>query len=326
MNLASDLRSRLRQDPAVQRRKRTARGAKQARPETVSEKLLDVYENFCYALLGARLDRRRRTRLGDTLKQAGVHLSPGLYLSMAIVSAGFAALLLTPLASIHFALVVGTPLWPLLGPGLGLASAALVGGAFPAVVKTRIAKRRERIEKEIPFSLGELSVLAAIGLSPINMMAKMAERDEDPAMTSEFRKVVFKTRIQGKDLITALAETARESPSKLLRETLWDLGNMIHQGSNLAQYLDARSSEVLEAKRSKQTQFIDTLGTFGDMYVTGVLLSVIFLGMGAFLIDALGTGAGLTGTFLLSALAYFLIPTIVVVVAILLSTAHARVD
>jgi archaellum biogenesis protein FlaJ (TadC family) len=145
--------------------------------------------------------------------------------------------------------------------------------------------------------------------------------------SAEFKKVVYKTDIQGKDLITALAETAKESASTVLRETLWDLANMIHQGGNLDAYLRGKSDDVLKLKRLGQREFIERLSTFLDMYVSLVLIGVLMIAVGAYLVNAFGSTIGpLDANSLLIVLAYGIVPLSVTMTVILISIAYARAD
>ena len=111
----------------------------------------------------------------------------------------------------------------------------MVFSAFRFLIGTRISNRKDELERELPFSLSEMSVMASTGMSPIALVRRrMAKRTHDPSMTGRVQTNRLPDgHIQGKDLITALAETAKESPSNAVRETFWDIANMIHQGGNL---------------------------------------------------------------------------------------------
>lgn len=285
-----------------------------------------VVQDVAYRLFGERLDRRERRALHDRLKQADLHVSAGLYRGLQALAAATAAGVGLPLFSALF-WVLGAAQWSLLGVGVALVFAGMTVVAFPFALSSRIAKRRDMIEKELPFSLSEFSVLASIGLSPIQLVRRMAARDRDPAMTNEFRKIVYKTSMQGQDIVTALAETARESPSALLRNAFWDLGNIIHQGGDIAAYIQGQAEAIMETKRARQKAFIDRLGGYADMYVTVVLLGIIFMGIGAFLMDAFGTTAGGLGAdAVLKVMAYGVMPVVVLVLGLLLHTAYGRTE
>ncbi|MGB0652473.1 MAG: type II secretion system F family protein [Thermoplasmatota archaeon] len=286
---------------------------------------LEPYKAFCYRALGERFDQKENRSLAQKLKQAGFNMTPGLFRSMAFITAGLVFVGVTGLAMLSFGGLIGGALWPAWALGAGVVGGGMTAFMFPSVVGTKISNRKTALEKELPFSLSELAVLASIGLSPIALIRRMAQRSHDPAMTGEFRKVVFATDVQGKDLITALAEVAKESPSPALRETFWDLANMMHQGGDLDAYLRSQSDKVLEFKREGQKQFIGKLGTYADMYVSVVLIGVMFLAVGAFMIDAFGTSAGgLSAEQLLLILTYGIVPLVVMVLGILLSTAYSN--
>ena len=301
----------------------------EAKPKSAEPEFLRSYRTFCYRLLGARYDSETidNELLAERLKQAGVDASPGMHRAVLIVttliafavSLGFSLLLFRGILNVH--------LWYGYVAVLTGITVLTVAGMFRFLVSARITNRRGQLERELPFSLSELSVLASTGMSPIDLVRRMARRDHDPGMTGEFKSVVYKTDIQGKDLITALAETAKESPSNQVRESFWDLANMIHQGGNLDEYLRAKSDDVLKLKRLIQREFIERLSTFLDMYVSLVLIGVLMIAVGAYLINAFGsTAEGLDANQLLELLAYGIVPLSVIMTTLLISIAYARAE
>ncbi|MCI4357648.1 MAG: type II secretion system F family protein [Thermoplasmata archaeon] len=289
---------------------------------------VSAYRSFCYRLLGARLDRGETDDLAaQRLKQAGIGISPGMFASMKYLTALFAAISSFAVGFLLFHVLLRPPMWY---EYVGLVVAVSVGavfGGFGFLISSRVSNRKSELERELPFTLSELSVLASTGMAPIELMHRMARRPHDPAITSEFKKVVYKTDIQGKDLITALAETAKESPSNTLRESFWDLANMIHQGGNLDEYLRNKSDDVLKLKRSAQKEFIEHLITFVDMYVSIVLVGVLLIAVGAFLLNTLGSTAdGLDSNTLLILLTFGLVPLAVIMTTIMISVAYARAE
>ena len=291
-----------------------------------SEQVVSRYRVFCYKVLGERLDQGEPDEiLADRLKQAGINATPGMHKSVQFLTTIFAVAgaLVSGVLLFHF--LIRIPDWyAYLALEVGVTFGAVLLG-FRFLLSTRIANRKDRLDRELPFSLSELSVLASTGTSPIRLMRRMASRDHDPAMTAEFRKIVYKADVQGKDLITALAETAKESPSTSVRESFWDLANMIHQGGNLDEYLRNKSDDVMKLKRLIQKEFIERLSTFLDMYVSLVLVGVLMIAVAAFLINALGsTAAGLDANELLLLLTFGLVPVAVIMTIVLISIAYAK--
>lgn len=251
-------------------------------------------------------------------------LSPAMYrgLQLAAGLGAFAAMSL--LAGAGFAVAMG-----LEGAAYGVIVGAVAGlaswTAFPFVLKSRVQNRSQAIDAELPFALSELSVLAGIGLSPIVLIRRMAGRPHDPATTAEFRRIVAMVDTEGRDLTSAMSEVARSNPSEALRTTLWDMANLMHQGGDLESYLRGQSETVLEEVRASQKGFTDQLGTYSDMYITLVLMGVMFLAVGAFMIDAFQSTAGpLTASGLLQLLTFGFVPLTVLVLGLVLSSAHGR--
>jgi len=308
-----------------------ASGALKERPSTPAvpaRPFLQRYREFCYRSFGERIDRKEEADpLTDRLKQAGVNASAGMFRSVRLVTTLLAFTILFPASFALFYLALSSPLWygyVALVTGVGV---AIVPAAFGYLLDSRISNRKGQLDRELPFTLSELSVLASTGMSPIDLVRHIARRTHDPALTAEFKKIVYKTEIQGKDLITALGETAKESPSEAVRESLWDLSNMIHQGGNLDEYLRTKAEDVLKVKRGAQREFIERLSTFVDMYISLVLISVLLIGVGAFLINAFGsTAGGLDANSLLLLLTYGLVPLAVTVTTIMVGIAHARAE
>jgi flagellar protein FlaJ len=286
------------------------------------------YRTFCYRLFGERFDRGETSEaIVERLQRAGMNITPGMHYSVETVTTILAAVCGAAISFLLFDLAIHSPIWYLYVLAItGIAVGATVGG-FSFLLTSRISNRKEELDRELPFTLSELSVLASTGSSPIRLVRRMAARDHDPAMTGEFKRIVYKTDVQGKDLITALAEAAKESASTSVREAFWDLANMIHQGGNLDEYLRAKSDDVMKLRRAIQKEFIERLTTFLDMYVSLVLVGVLMIAVGAFLINALGsTAAGLNANELLLLLTFGLVPVAVAMTIILISIAYARAE
>jgi len=286
------------------------------------------YRNLCYRVLGSRLERGGGSDvLQERLKRAGMNVPAPVYTAQMAVTALISTAGMAAVGYLLFFEVLREPIWYLYVLGLaGLGGISVVGG-FRFLVDTRITNRKDALERELPFTLSELSVLASTGTSPIRLIRRMAQRDHDPAMTGIFREVVYRTDVQGKDLITALAETAKESPSTPVRDTFWDLANMIHQGGDLDEYLRSKSDDIMQLKRLVQKEFIERLSTFLDMYVSLVLVGVLMIAVGAFLLNALGsTAGGLNANELLLVLTFGLVPMAVFMTVIMVSMAYARAE
>lgn len=289
----------------------------------------DTYNAFCYGILGKRLEpnSEKTAKLTTRLRQADMNLTPGMYLARNYITALIVATVSFIPYFFIFSVIIGSETWFVFTFALTAVSGAGTLMVFPLIVKSRISNKASKIEQELPFTLSELSILASTGLSPVEIVRKIAKREESTEVSGEFKKAVYKIDIEGKDIITALSETARDSPSDVFRETIWDLANMIHQGGDLDGYLRSKADDVMKAKRFSQKAYIEQLATYSEMYVTLVLLGVLLIGVGAFLVDALGINImGLTSDMLLLGLTFGLLPMAIFVIGILVSATYSRTE
>jgi len=286
------------------------------------------YRSLCYRLAGHRFESDAEgSVLQERLKRAGITVPAAVHTALTLITTLIATGAMAAIAFLLFYGVLHTANWYVYVLALAAVGAVSVVAGFRFLIDTKIANRKGELERELPFTLSELSVLASTGTSPIRLVRRMAQRDHDPAMTGMFREIVYRTDVQGKDLITALAETAKGSPSTPVRDTLWDLANMIHQGGNLDEYLRGKSDAIMALKRLVQKEFIERLSTFLDMYVSLVLVGVLMIAVGAFLLNALGsTAAGLNANELLLLLTFGLVPVAVAMTIIMVSMAYARAE
>lgn len=286
----------------------------------------DWYKRFCNNALGTRLTKKRNfNKLSLKLRMANIKESPSIFISIIIIT----TIIVTVLSLIGYTFlfygIIGSSSWYLYVLILTLLTGGISALFYPLIVSSKISTRRRQINHELPFILSELSILASTGITPVKMFRHMARRGKPMAANHDFRKIVYKMDIKGKDIITAISESAKETPSHVFREVLWDLSNMIHQGGDLDVYLRQKADTTMEVKRDMQKEFIEKLGTYSEMYMSLVLTGTLFIAIAAFLIDALQTEiGGLDADTLLLLLSYILIPVIVITVNILISMSYSK--
>lgn len=286
----------------------------------------DIYKNFCYKTIGKRFEKNQKNKtLNEQLRMANMKFTSSTFLSVIVIT-GIITTLLSFLAySILFYIIVKTSSWPFYVIFLTGICSTLSFVFLPLLMKMRISSRKLQIEQELPFTLSELSVLASTGLTPIKIFRHMARRKIGNAMQAEFRKIVHKIDIEGKDIVTAIGETAKETPSDTFRESLWDLSNMIHQGGDLDTYLRQKADNTMQLRRDIQEEFTEKLASYSEMYISLILIGILFIGIAAFLVDALRSTIGpFNADTLLMFLAYGLIPLAVIVIVVIISTAYSR--
>lgn len=285
------------------------------------------YKTFCYKLVGKYFENKSEQydSLREKLIQADMHLTPGVYFSLIIITAILTCIFTFIFASIGFNSILQNQNWLLYSLALSGLIASVTIFFFPFIVSNRTSNRRAYIEQDISFILSELSILATTGMSPIRIFRNMSKRHIGTPINSEFKKIIYKVDIDGKDIITALSETAKETPSPTFREMIWDLANMIHQGGELDVYLRNKADTTMQLKRDTQKQFVDKISVYLEVYISLFLIGIVLLAIAVFLLDILGQNmGGFTPEIVLMLMAFGLIPVITLVINILVNMVYTR--
>jgi flagellar protein FlaJ len=284
---------------------------------------IEKYKKFCYHYLGKRLDDKNFfNSFNQNLRQANINFSAGFYLSLAIVTALLLVIVSFFLYTVIFKMIIDSSNWMIYTGILSLITSLFPFFIFFYYLRLKISNRKMQINKDLPFALSKMSILASTGISPVEIIRWMAKGKD--SIAQEFERIVYRLDIEGMDIVTALGKMARETPSDAFRESLWDLSNMIHTGGNLDDYLRKKADQTMELKRDVQKEFIEKLSTYAEMYLSLVVMGVLLGGVAVFLIDAMNTSLlGMDGATILSLLAYGVVPLAIFIMSLLVSMMYS---
>lgn len=259
---------------------------------------------FCYRL-GKRLAAEKQRRaLQKKLSRANVtEVSTETFLGLEVV---------TPLVSAAFAFCLALLLLRDFAAAVSVsgvtAFAAL--GSFPLLLHIKSYNRKVSINRELPFTLAHMSILAGTGATPLKTVEEIATSDYAEVST-EFRKLLYKTNLQGEDAVTALYNLAKATPSPVFSDFCLDFANIVHSGAPLEDYFADKSSWLLEERRRAEKQFADSLSLYAEFFVGGVLMLVTLGVVGILTLGTLGmTPLGLPTETVFRLFIYGLVPAV----------------
>ena len=151
---------------------------------------------------------------------------------------------------ILFALPIGTFLMMYIYPSLEKSSAEHV------------------INSELPFATIHMAAISGSMINPIDIFKIISSTKEYPALEKEFTKMINEINIYGYDIVSALKNTAKNSPSKKLGELLNGLATTLNSGGDLPKFFDERSQTLLFNYRIQQQQEAKSAETSMDMYIS----------------------------------------------------------
>jgi flagellar protein FlaJ len=286
--------------------------------------------SIAYQLIGEKTERILPLfeDLDQKLQKSGLKINFKAYVSLTV----FASLLISfiTFAIIPFPLIfaLNVPFLPafLFGTGGGLFAFAFSTFGFYFYPVYRADKIKRELEDELPFTTGYMAILTSAGVSPEKIFYSLSDLSVPLTVSYEAKNVVRDVNLFGLDIISALEEAAKRTPSERFREMLEGFISTVHSGSNLAAYLREKSKQYMKLKRINLKKYSDTLSMLSEFYVTllltGPLLLVIMLAVMAML------GGGnlgiLSPDLILNLLTYLGIPIGAIIFLIILDAASPK--
>lgn len=309
------------------------RKAPELKKENPHEKPKHTFENpqsLAFQIIGQRIGHVLPLFKGLdlNLQKSGVKVNYKAYVSLTVfvtIMISLAVFVSIP-CLLLFASTV--PLVPALLFGLGgsLFTLALSTIGFYAYPIYRADKLRRALEDELPFTTGYMSILTSAGVSPEKIFYSLSNLSVPLAVTAEAKDVVRDVNLFGRDIISALEEVSKHTPSERLREMLEGFISTVHSGSDATAYLREKSRQYMKLKRISLKKFSDTLSVLSEFYValllTGPLLIVIMLTVMAMLGG--GSLGMLSPDLLLGLLTYIGLPLGAIIFLIILDAATPK--
>jgi flagellar protein FlaJ len=135
----------------------------------------------------------------------------------------------------------------------------------------------EMIDIELPFATIHMASIAGSMINPIKIFEIINTTKEYPALEKEFTKMINEINIYGYDLVSALKNTAKNSPSKKLSELLNGLATTLNSGGDLPKFFEERSQTLLFNYRIQQQKDAKAAETAMDMYISLLIAAPMIL-------------------------------------------------
>ncbi len=251
-------------------------------------KRLERYKVLCYRF-GRYINISPQGDVAKSLYRADIEMAPGMFISLVFVTTVVATVTMLVLSTILFR---NSPNPLIYIAGLTLLTFGLVLSAFPFALYNRSSEKKMDIERELPYALGYMSVLASAGSSPLDIIRRIAIEDYGH-ISKEFGKVIYRVDILGEDAITAMNDLIQNTPSEMFRGVCIDIANIMHVGGGLMSYLEGKSKDLMTMRRQVQKEFVDSLSIYSEIYLGGIVMSIIIAILGIVVVGALGIEFGI---------------------------------
>lgn len=150
------------------------------------------------------------------------------------------------------------------------------------------------INTELPFATINMSAISGSMMDPVRIFEILIMTNEYPALKKEFTKMLNEINLYGYDLVSALKNTAKNSPSKELSELLTGLATTITSGGDLAEFFDERAQTLLFDYKIAQERSSKSAETFMDIYISTLIAAPMILMLLLIIMKISGLGVSMS--------------------------------
>ena len=162
---------------------------------------------------------------------------------------------------------------------------------YPGTEKSSLEKS---INAELPFAVIHMIAIAGSGITPAEIFKIIGTGNEYPYLKKDIRKVLNQINLYGYDLVTALNNASKSTPSKKLAELFSGLGSTISSGIKLSDFFEKRAETLMTEYKIEREKYTKVAETFMDIYISVVIAAPMVLMLLLIMLSISGSGFGLS--------------------------------
>lgn len=164
----------------------------------------------------------------------------------------------------------------LMSIGISFLAAAIAGAVAYFRPLMLINDRGSKLDNSLPFATIYLSTIIKSGLPPQMMFKMLSKFEHYKIAAEESEKISNDIHILGLDMPSALSRAMKRSPSINWTELLAGLKNSMTVGGEIGKYLEEKAQGFIAEYKRKLTTFSNMLSLFMNMYITVVIVGIVF--------------------------------------------------
>jgi len=140
-------------------------------------------------------------------------------------------------------------------------------------------KQAQKLERELPYFITIVSLLASSGFGPYTIFQKFREIDLLPLVKTESIKILKRIELLGLDPLDAIVQAKDRQGSRVFGEFLSGYVSAIQSGGNVINYLKTKMEGAFDTLESREKQGVEKLSGIIHAWLTMqiVILSVFIL-------------------------------------------------
>ena len=142
--------------------------------------------------------------------------------------------------------------------------------------KTASKQTAAKIDKELPYFMALITLMAASGITPFVSLKKIMHFDLLPNMSKEASSMVKQVEILGMDPLSVMNKKAGETSSKLYQDFLAGYVSTVQTGGSVVHFLKSKMQSIFDLQGAIGRQLVTKLAALVDAYM---IIQVVILTM-----------------------------------------------
>ena len=207
---------------------------------------------------------------------------------------------------------------------VGVASGILFFVLLYFYPSMQVGTRRRILEEELPYVASHMAVLSKANMPPERIFRSMTliqDMGVRSIAAEESKNIIRDVNFLGYDIISAMEERIRSSPSPRFVDFLDGFVAVTRSGGDLTNYFLTSAKVFMDGARIAARRLVETLGGIAETYVS---LMVVFPLLVIIMLSVMGiiggTIGGFSATFLMQLITYLMIPAFALILLLLLDS------
>lgn len=162
---------------------------------------------------------------------------------------------------------------------------------YPSTESKTVGKK---IDQELPFVTIHLSAIARSRIEPSKIFSIIASSSEYINTKKEIIKLINQINVYGYDIVNALRNCAKTSPSKKLSELFNGIATTISTGGGLTEFFDKRAETLLFDYKLERERYTKLTETFMNIYISIIIAAPLILILLMIMMNITGMGFGMS--------------------------------
>ena len=218
------------------------------------------------------------SKIEHDLRSAHIAIAPDQYMMLTILMTLLSGLLVllvgVCLTVFNINLPIGIPLWVIIAAAVILIPAGIFV-CFYYYPSLEASGRKNKIEQDLPYAITYMQALSSTVTLYTIFRNVYDAADLYGEVSRECGLIVRDVELFGEDLLTAIENTVKVTPSENFRELLNDLALVYRSGGNLTNFFNAKAESYRELSRQQMESLLQFLEMIAEIYVTAFVAGPI---------------------------------------------------